>query len=552
MAKRPAPTRRGRFNSDPVTSPEEIVPRVFNSATLEDNKKVPAAQYVRMSTDLQEFSIANQEAAISDFAVLFGYTVVKTYSDAGRSGVSARKRPGLCALLSDVINGKAPFKAILVYDVSRWGRFQNYDEAGHYEFLCHRAGICIHYCAEPFGNDGSILSGLMKNLKRIMASEYSRELGVKVFAGQARIAAEGFKIGGTAGFGLRRLMMSIDGTRKSILHIRERKGLKTDRVVFAPGPQEEIKWVRKMYSMVLGGSGYSAIARTLNRSGVLAESGSQWTYDLVKNVLTNPKYMGCNTWGRTSQKLHSTTVHLPLEQWIRRSDAFPAIITPNKFFLVQQKLKTNIADLYWTDEEILSKMKLLLKKKGKITTALLDYTAGMPHSQTVARRFEGLKGAYQLIGYKAGKGIPEMCKTRTQTYHLRNRIIRVIERLCPDFKSVHLTGKLRPMLLLDHRVIVAIKICPANKFGNSVLWALGSTDPEKQFITLLCRCRPGNRSFHSFYVMPKRVWKSAYRFTGNPHWLSEGLHLKRLSRLPQVVRSLVTKETAMEATPSAA
>jgi DNA invertase Pin-like site-specific DNA recombinase len=89
------------------------MPRSLNATTLGVAEKIPAAQYVRMSPDMQEFSIANQEAAISAFAARFGYTVVRTYSDAGRSGVSARRRPGLCNLLSDVINGKADFKAIL-------------------------------------------------------------------------------------------------------------------------------------------------------------------------------------------------------------------------------------------------------------------------------------------------------------------------------------------------------------------------------------------------------------------------------------------------------
>ena len=511
---------------------------------LGNGERIPAAQYVRMSTDLQEFSIANQEAAISDFAARSGYTVVRTYSDAGRSGLTARKRPGLCKLLSDVINGKADFKAILVYDVSRWGRFQNYDEAGHYEFLCHNAGIPIHYCAEPFGSEGSVLSGLMKNLKRIMASEYSRELGVKVFAGQSRIAREGFKIGGMAGFGLRRIMVSMDGRRKAVLQIRERKSLKTDRVVLAQGPKEEIKWVRKMYSMVLQGMAYSAIAKELNRRGIAAENEAYWTYDLVKNVLTNPKYMGCNTWGRTSQKLHGHPVQLPPEQWIRCPNAFAAIIKPDRFSLVQKKLKKNIADMYWTDEALLSKLRLLLHQKGKITTTLLDHTPGMPHSQTVARRFGNLKRAYQAIGYEWQKGTAEMCKTRTQTYHLRNRLIRLIEKLCPEFKSVRVPGKLRPMLLLDDTVIVAIRICPSKKLGKSIIWDMSGRAPEDYFITLLCRCRPGNRSFHSFYVIPKRVWKSAYRFKGNPRWLSAGSHLKQLSRLPEAVRRLTKKEQA--------
>ena len=54
---------------------------------------------------------------------------------------------------------------VLVYDVSRWGRYQDTDEAAHYEFLCKRAGVPIHYCAEQFPNDGSVPAAILKALK---------------------------------------------------------------------------------------------------------------------------------------------------------------------------------------------------------------------------------------------------------------------------------------------------------------------------------------------------------------------------------------------------
>ena len=82
--------------------------------------------------------------------------------------------------------------------MSRWGRFQDTDEAAHYEFLCKSAGIPVHYWAETFSNDGSLSSAIMKALKRVTAGEYSRELGTKVFAGQKRLAELGFKQGGPA------------------------------------------------------------------------------------------------------------------------------------------------------------------------------------------------------------------------------------------------------------------------------------------------------------------------------------------------------------------
>jgi hypothetical protein len=85
---------------------------------------VPAAQYVRMSDETQQYSIDNQKAAILEYASRHGFTVVKTYADIGKSGVVAKHRTALRELLRDVVSGDAAFKAVLVYDVSRWGDFQ--------------------------------------------------------------------------------------------------------------------------------------------------------------------------------------------------------------------------------------------------------------------------------------------------------------------------------------------------------------------------------------------------------------------------------------------
>ncbi len=103
--------------------------------------------------------------------------------------------------MSDVENNRADFSALLVYDVSRWGRFQDVDESAYYEYVLKRAGTRVHYCAEQFENDGSMSSSVLKTLKRSMAAEYSRELSVKVFSGQCRLIELGFHQGQPAGYG---------------------------------------------------------------------------------------------------------------------------------------------------------------------------------------------------------------------------------------------------------------------------------------------------------------------------------------------------------------
>jgi len=115
------------------------------------------------------------------------------------------------------VGGSSNYRVILVYDVSRWGRFQDTDESAHYEFLCKSAGVPVHYCAETFANDGTLASLIMKALKRTMAGEYSRELGIKTFAGQKQLTLLGFKQGGVPGYGLRRMLISASGVRKQEL-----------------------------------------------------------------------------------------------------------------------------------------------------------------------------------------------------------------------------------------------------------------------------------------------------------------------------------------------
>ena len=84
-----------------------------------------AAQYVRMSTEHQQYSTENQRDKIREYAAKRGIEIVQTYADEGKSGLRLDGRQALQQLIRDVESGQADFQMILVYDVSRWGRFQD-------------------------------------------------------------------------------------------------------------------------------------------------------------------------------------------------------------------------------------------------------------------------------------------------------------------------------------------------------------------------------------------------------------------------------------------
>jgi len=359
---------------------------------------LPVAAYVRTSTNHQPNSLATQLASIQEYAAAHEMRVARVFMDEGKSGLDMDGRSGLQELLRTAQSGVADFRAILVLDVTRWGRFQNPDESAYYEHLCRRAGIEVIYCAEPFQNDDSPMAAMIRNLKRTMAGESSRELSNKVFAGQCRLVKLGYRQGGPPGFGLRRVMVDCNREPKAILAPGEYKSLQTDRVILTPGPPEEIALVRKIYQdFVKAGMSEADIASALNARGSCTDQGRPWTRGTVHQVLTNEKYIGNNVYNRTSSRLHQRSRRNPQDDWIRCDGAFPEIVSPSVFHEARRIINERSRRL--SDSEMLGRLHTLLDRTGFLSGIVIDEQDDMPSSSSYEKRFGGLLRAYQLIGY---------------------------------------------------------------------------------------------------------------------------------------------------------
>lgn len=360
---------------------------------------VPVAQYLRMSTEHQQYSTANQSMAILQYAAKHNMEIIRTYADHGRSGVSIVTRLGLQRLLKDAVALDAEFKAVLVYDVSRWGRFQNPDEGAVYEYSLQKAGIPVHYCAEPFANDGSLASAILKTLKRGMAGEYSRELSVKVWAGHRRITELGYKIGGYAGYGLRRQLLGRDGTPKQVLKLGERKSLQSEHVILIPGPQAEIEVIHRIYEMYIDRlMTEREIAMKLNGESIPWIGSRPWTRMCVRHILQNPKYLGTSVYNRTSSKLQTTPVRNPRSEWIWRDGAFEPVVSKTRFEQAREIAERRA--LVPTPEKLLTDLKQLVRSKGRLSQRLIDATESMACAGSYIRHFGSLRNAYRLAGWK--------------------------------------------------------------------------------------------------------------------------------------------------------
>ncbi|MET3906080.1 DNA invertase Pin-like site-specific DNA recombinase [Bradyrhizobium sp. S3.3.6] len=373
------------------------IPAAYRPHQLKSQLGIRAAQYLRMSTVRQQYSMQNQAAVIAAYAHDHDLTIVRTYCDEGESGLLIKNRAGLMQLIDNVQTGEADFSHVLVYDVSRWGRFQDIDESAHYEFVCKRAGIKVAYCAEQFDNDGSMLSSMIKNIKRVMAAEFSRELSAKVHAGQCRLARLGFKLGGRPGYALLRELIDARQQSRGALKKGDRKYLTSDHIRVRPGIPEEVAVVRWVFQRFLEVRSEVVIAAELNRKDVPTSTGTRWTRATVNRILRNENYVGNLTFNRRSRKLRQSYTDNPPEVWITSEACIEPIIERDAFLNVNKIIEERRVDL--TDEEMLSRLRGTLLKEGRISCAIVDGTIGLPCTSTYQKHFGSLRNVYRLIGY---------------------------------------------------------------------------------------------------------------------------------------------------------
>jgi DNA invertase Pin-like site-specific DNA recombinase len=504
-----------------------------------ENRLIPAAQYLRMSTEHQQYSLDNQTAAIQKYAHTHGFEIVHTYHDEAKSGVVLRHRMGLQRLLQDVVGAAQSYRAILVYDVSRWGRFQDTDESAHYEFLCKSAGIPVHYCAEAFVNDGSLPSLIMKALKRTMAGEYSRELGVKVLAGQKRLASLGFKHGGVPGYGLRRMLISQTGERKQELAPGQRKSIATDRVVFVLGSSSEVECVRNIYKMLISEKkSIHAISQELNRRGIPYVGNSKWNYCAVQRILTHPKYTGSVVFGRTSSKLYTPAVKLPRSEWIVTPRAFRPIVDAATFDQAQRILEWRT--IHRSNDEILGALKKLLLSKGKLSLTMIHNSPDLPSPSTFRHRFGSLRNAYDRIGYGLQSQFAHI-DSRRRTDLLRQRLISDILVLLPNQVSVvRRGGRWRSRLRMANGRMISLLIAKSIRGLKSVdRWQIDPVRHERKLVTLLARLDANNDSIYDFHILPSMDKRRRFRISANDEWLCRGKRLRSLSQLCAAVQRII-------------
>jgi DNA invertase Pin-like site-specific DNA recombinase len=455
-----------------------------------------AAQYLRMSTEHQQYSIANQSASIALYAAAHDSGIVRSFVDEGKSGTTIKKRKGLQELLRVVESGEADFDHVLVYDVSRWGRFPDSDESAHYEYLCKRAGITVHYCAEQFENDNSTTSNLLKALKRTMAGEFSRELSAKLSTGMRRLASMGYWQGGYAPFGMARQLVGANGEAKQILKEGEWHGVSTDRTVLVPGDSREVETVKLAFDLYTNRKkSRRQIVDVLNQRSVLRRSGKPWTMAGLLRLLSADVYKGAYAYGKYVQRRL-----VPREKWSIREQSFRSIVSEAQWEDANRRIRKEMQP--YIDSEMLYALQRLWQRTGELSERIINSAKNVPSAVAYQKHFGSLNEAYKLIGYPIPREY-SFVHAITLTRRMRDKLC---DEICDQIRTIGATAERHfgpGIILVNGGVTVQITFVTGRSRATPdpewILYLKTAFRTDIVVVALLC---PPSQSILEFYVIP--------------------------------------------------
>ena len=325
-------------------------------------RKKAIAYYRHSAEDKQENSVAIQRQHTEKFAREHNIEIIHEEADEGKSGLLA-SRPAFERLFINWIeNDDAPhFDYVFTYDVSRWGRFQDPNEAAYWTHLCTQRGKEVIYVSDGFPkSDDKFYSNLKIYMQREMAADFSRQLSSKVFYGCVKVSEQGYSAGGTAAYGMARLLLDVNKKPIRILNIGEHKQIANERVSFTPKEDETTETVREIFNLFVKEKYLIPdIVTRLNQKGVLSATGKRWNKSKVIKILTDETYIGTRiynkTWGRLKQKSYKN----PRSEWVITPKAFKAAVDEQLFRDAQERL-------YWLFPNNWRKGFYAIKKAKKI------------------------------------------------------------------------------------------------------------------------------------------------------------------------------------------
>jgi DNA invertase Pin-like site-specific DNA recombinase len=474
-----------------------------------------AVQYLRMSTERQDLSPELQSAAIVAYAVQHGFSVEGTYLDAGKSGLTLDTRDAMKQLLADVMSPERKFSAVLVYDVSRWGRFQDPDASAYYEYHCRLHGVDVRYVQEPFVGLNTPMASLFKGMKRAMAAEFSRELAIKTSAGQRAAVLSGYQLGIPPALGFRKVAVSRGDKSVRVLRDGERRVANIEHVRWVPAPDDEVAAVRRIFELYVSSRmSVDELSRRVREEGIRRRDGRPLSRGNVYTLLHCEALTGTYVWARAGK-----------EQKKRSSDdtrilRVPMVIEPivprELFEAARTKLATR--GPRYTRDELVGQLRSALATNPALTaTHLTEY--GCAAQERFRACFGSVRAAWEAAGARyPGKAEMDF-SDRNALQALTGRMTRRVRDIlvdagvcCEERTSVAKGGAL---LCIAGARLLRVQVIFRRPRRGEMTWHLRKISYHRFDLVLLIRAERSGEAVDSLLM-------TCAQYSDCRRWLAEG------------------------------
>lgn len=285
------------------------------------------ALYIRLSKEDNlvgdSKSIISQRMYLKNYVKKFTYNNVYEYIDDGYSGTNFN-RPAFKKMIKDIELKK--IDTIITKDSSRLGRNISWVTFYIEEFFPTKK---VRYIAIDDNYDSYEINSLeseMLTFKSLFNDYYCKDISKKIKSSLKVKKVEGKFTGWKAPYG----------------YIRSKKDYHILEIDY-----EVADNIKKIFELAYKNNTPSSIAKYLNDHYILSPATyinlkkSKWTTKTIKDILTNPTYIGNMCQGKRKKINYKIkkTINVPQNEWIIKEDTHPALIDKKIFLKVQEKLQ---------------------------------------------------------------------------------------------------------------------------------------------------------------------------------------------------------------------
>jgi hypothetical protein len=212
-----------------------------------------------------------------------------------------------------------------------------------------------------------------------------------------------------------------------------------------------------------------------------------------------------------SFRLGQKRIRNPPEQWIRRDNAFTALISTEDFRKAQVIIARRSRKV--DNKALLDKLKGLLKTAGRLTSNIINAAQDMPSSTTYSNHFGSLGRAYALVGWQCDHDLT-FATDRKHYMAVRRKLLEPILKHLVHCGATYRRLDRYGLFAINGEFTVFITLIRCATRQNSTVWKVILDRTRSPDIWLIVRLAPGEPVILDYIILPGADVKSRFLFMG--------------------------------------